>query len=262
MATMENAPTLNARERLIVALDLPGAEAAMRMAEGLRGCVGMFKVGMELFGAEGPALPRRLASGGEGVFLDLKFHDIPNTVRAAAREAAQLGVRIINVHACGGRKMMAAAREGVEIVGAGTKRPLVLAVTVLTSLAPEDLSQIGLAGSPEEAVVRLARLAASAGMDGVVASAREAAAIREACGPKFVIVTPGIRPAASAVQDQSRVSTPADAIRAGADYLVVGRPITGAANPEMAAAAVAAEIREAISAPKRGDATEERVHHG
>ncbi|MGH9354640.1 MAG: orotidine-5'-phosphate decarboxylase, partial [Terriglobia bacterium] len=216
-----------------------------------------------LFGADGPALPRRLASGGEGVFLDLKFHDIPNTVRAAAREAAQLGVRMINVHACGGRKMMAAAREGAEVVGAGPNRPLVLAVTVLTSLAPEDLSEIGLVGIPEEAVVRLARLAASAGMDGVVASAREAAAVREACGPQFVIVTPGIRPTASAVQDQARVATPADAIRAGADYLVVGRPITGAADPEAAATAVAAEIGKAISALKgAGGATGERVHHG
>lgn len=260
---MENASSLSARQRLIVALDLPGADAALRMAERLHGRVGMFKVGMELFGAEGPALPRRLASGGEGVFLDLKFHDIPNTVRAAAREAAQLGVRMINVHACGGRKMMAAAREGAESVSTETSRPLVLAVTVLTSLAAEDLGEIGLAGSPEEAVIRLAKLAASAGMDGVVASAREAAAIREACGPAFVIVAPGIRPAASAVQDQARVSTPADAIRAGADYLVVGRPITGAADPEVAAAAVAAEIGEAISAPKGvGGATGERVHHG
>ena|SRR5487761_273 len=257
MATMENSSTSAARERLIVALDLPSAAAALRMAERLHGHAGMFKVGMELFGAEGPALPRQLASRGERVFLDLKFHDIPNTVRAAAREAAQLGVRMINVHASGGRKMMKAAREGAESNGSGASRPLILAVTVLTSLAPEDLQEIGLAGSPEEAVVRLARLARSAGMDGVVASAREAAALREACGPKFVIVTPGIRPAASEAQDQARVSTPADAIRAGADYLVIGRPITGASDPAAAADAVVAEIHEAASAPGT-----ERVHHG
>ncbi|MGH9375672.1 MAG: orotidine-5'-phosphate decarboxylase [Terriglobia bacterium] len=254
MAAMKDASSPAAAERLIVALDLPSADAALRMAEKLHGHAGMFKVGMELFGAEGPALPRQLVSRSEGVFLDLKFHDIPNTVRAAAREAAQLGVRMINVHASGGRQMMAAAREGAE--SAGARRPLALAVTVLTSLAAEDLSEIGLAGTPEEAVIRLARLAQSAGMDGVVASAREAAAIREACGSEFVIVTPGIRPAASAVQDQARVSTPADAIRAGADYLVVGRPITGAADPAAAADAVAAEIQAALSA-----AGTERVHH-
>ncbi|MGH9771327.1 MAG: orotidine-5'-phosphate decarboxylase [Candidatus Acidiferrales bacterium] len=255
MAAMKDASSPAAAERLIVALDLPSTDAALRMAEKLHGHAGMFKVGMELFGAEGPALPRQLVSRSEGVFLDLKFHDIPNTVRAAAREAAQLGVRMINVHASGGRQMMAAAREGAE--SAGARRPLALAVTVLTSLAAEDLSEIGLAGTPEEAVIRLARLAQSAGMDGVVASAREAAAIREACGSEFVIVTPGIRPAASAVQDQARVSTPADAIRAGADYLVVGRPITGAADPAAAAEAVAAEIQLALSA-----AGTERVHHG
>jgi len=256
MTAMENSSISTARERLIVALDLPNADAALRMAEKLHGHAGMFKVGLELFGAEGPALPRRLASRGEGVFLDLKFHDIPNTVRAAAREAAQLGVRMINVHASGGRKMMAAAREGAESISSGASRPLMLAVTVLTSLGPEDLQETGVAGTPEEAVIRLARLAQSAGMDGVVASAREAAAIREACGPKFVIVTPGIRPVASAVQDQARVSTPADAVRAGADYLVVGRPITGAVDPAAAADAVAAEIQEAASALKPG-----RVHH-
>ncbi len=256
MATMENASASAARERLIVALDLPSSDAASRMAGKLHGHVGMFKVGMELFGAEGPALPRGLAARGEGVFLDLKFHDIPNTVRAAAREAAQLGVRMINVHASGGRKMMAAAREGVESVSSGASRPLILAVTALTSLTPEDLQEIGLAGTPEEAVIRLAQLAQRAGMDGVVASAKEAAAIRAACGQKFIIVTPGIRPAASAAQDQARVSTPADAIRAGADYLVVGRPITGAADPAAAADAVAAEIQEAISAPGA-----EKVHH-
>ncbi|MGH9435690.1 MAG: orotidine-5'-phosphate decarboxylase [Terriglobia bacterium] len=234
-----------ARSRLIVALDLPTADAASRMAERLQDHVGMFKVGFELFSAEGPVLPRYLAARGQGVFLDLKFHDIPNTVRAASREAAALGVSMFNVHASGGRKMMEAARDGALAGCAGGKRPLVLAVTVLTSLSPADLQELGVAGDPKDAVVRLARLAKSAGLDGVVASAREAAAIRMACGPDFTIVTPGIRPAASAAQDQARVATPADAIRAGADYLVVGRPITEAPNPEAAADAIVAEIEQA-----------------
>src|SRR5579875_1071043 len=224
MSRMNRSESINftpsARSRLIVALDFPSADAASRMAEKLRGHVGMFKVGFELFSAEGPVLPRYLVARGEGVFLDLKFHDIPNTVRAAAREAAS-----------------------------GGKRPLVLAVTVLTSLAGEDLRVIGLEGSPEEIVVRLAKLAQTAGLDGVVASAREARAIRRACGPDFVIVTPGIRPASSQAQDQVRVSTPADAIGAGADYLVVGRPITGAHDPAAAADIIVAEMEQAFRQP-------------
>lgn len=235
------------RSRLIAALDLPSADAASRMAEKLQGHVGMFKIGFELFSAEGPALPRYLAARGEGVFLDLKFHDIPNTVRAASREAAQLGVSMFNVHAAGGRKMMEAAREGAEAGQTGGKRSLVLAVTILTSLAQEDLEEVGIAGNPEQAVIRLAKLAQAAGLDGVVASAREAAGIRQACGPAFVIVTPGIRPAASQAQDQARVRTPADAIHAGADYLVVGRPITAARQPEVAADAIVAEMEQAFS---------------
>ncbi|MDE3179645.1 MAG: orotidine-5'-phosphate decarboxylase [Acidobacteriota bacterium] len=234
-----------ARARLCVALDLPTADAAARMAERLQEHAGMFKVGFELFSAEGPALARYLAARGEKVFLDLKFHDIPNTVRAASREAAELGVSMFNVHASGGRKMMEAAREGA-LAGfrekPGAKRPLVLAVTVLTSLAQADLQELGIAGSPHDAVIRLAMLAKSAGLDGVVASAQEAAAIRKACGPEFVIVTPGIRPASSAAGDQARVSAPADAVRAGADYLVVGRPITAAPDPAAAAEAIVREM--------------------
>jgi orotidine-5'-phosphate decarboxylase len=241
--------TPSARSRLIVALDFPSADAASRMAEKLRGHVGMFKVGFELFSAEGPVLPRYLVARGEGVFLDLKFHDIPNTVRAAAREATHLGVGMFNVHASGGLKMMEAARDGAREAASGGKRPLVLAVTVLTSLAGEDLRVIGLEGSPEEIVVRLAKLAQTAGLDGVVASAREARAIRRACGPDFVIVTPGIRPASSQAQDQVRVSTPADAIGAGADYLVVGRPITGAHDPAAAADIIVAEMEQAFRQP-------------
>jgi orotidine-5'-phosphate decarboxylase len=246
-----------ARNKLIVALDVPSSDAAAKMAEKLRGHVGMFKVGSELFCAEGPAVARYLVAGGDKVFLDLKFNDIPNTVRAAAREAAQLGVSMFNVHATGGRKMMEAALEGArEGAGsAGKPRSLVLAVTVLTSLAAGDLAEIGLAGSPEEAVVRLARLAQAAGLDGVVASAREIAAIRHACGPRFVIVTPGIRPASAPdgvasgrakPDDQARIATPIAALRSGADFLVVGRPITQAPDPAAAADAIVNEMEKAL----------------
>jgi orotidine-5'-phosphate decarboxylase len=244
-----NSDNLPARARLIVALDLPTADRASSMAEKLIGRVGMFKIGSELFGVEGPVLARNLTARGEGVFLDLKFHDIPNTVRGAAREAARLGVRMFNVHASGGRKMMEAAHEGA-LEGwsgqVGGKPPLVLAVTVLTSLGSEDLREIGLTGTPQEAAVRLALLAQSSGLDGVVASAQEAFIIRQVCGPGFVIVTPGIRPASSEANDQARISTPADAVQAGADYLVAGRPITSAREPESAADAIVAEIDRAL----------------
>lgn len=241
---------MTAKDKLIVALDVPSADAATRLAEKLHGHVGMFKVGSELFTAEGPVLPRFLAATGEKVFLDLKFHDIPNTVRAAAREAAQAGVSMLNVHAQGGLKMMEAALEGARAVekGEGRRaRPLVLAVTLLTSLERADLMDLGVAGSPEDVVVRLARLAQRAGLDGAVASAREIAALRAACGPSFVIVTPGIRPASTAVHDQVRIATPALAIEAGADYLVVGRPITEAPDPVAAADAIAAEMEKALA---------------
>jgi len=243
------------RNKLIVALDLPTGDAATRMAERLQGHVGMFKVGSELFTAEGPVPVRYLVATGHRVFLDLKFHDIPNTVRAAAREAAQLGVSMVNVHASGGRKMMEAALEGARSALATaegspgrsqgqsqTEGPKVLAVTILTSLETQDLEELGISGTPLEAVVRLARLAQGAGLDGVVASAREISAIRQACGPEFLIVTPGIRPASAATNDQARIATPASAIAAGADYLVVGRPITGAPDPAAAADAIVAEM--------------------
>lgn len=243
-----------ARDKLIAALDVPTAEAGARLADKLEGHVGAFKVGLENFSAEGPVLPRFLTSRNAKVFLDLKFHDIPNTVRAAAREAAHLGVAMLNVHALGGLKMMEAAREGAA-EGArdrgGPSRPLVLAVTVLTSLGPDDLIQLGLTGTPEDVVVRLARLAHEAGLDGVVASPREISAIRRALGPDFVIVTPGIRPATAEVNDQVRVSTPASAIQAGASYLVVGRPITGAADPAAAADEIVAEMEEALAASRK-----------
>jgi len=238
---------MSARDKLIVALDLPSADAALRLAEKLRDHVGMFKVGSELFTAEGPLLARFLSATAKKVFLDLKFHDIPNTVRAATRQAAQLGVGLLNVHASGGRKMMEAALEGAGEGGGAGKRPLVVAVTVLTSLESQDLDELGVSGTPEEAVVRLARLAQQAGLDGVVASAREIAAIRRACGARFLIVTPGIRPATAAANDQVRVATLERAIQAGADYLVVGRPITEASDPVAAADAIVAEMERGLA---------------
>ena len=235
---------MNGREKLIVALDLPNGNAATRLAETLEGHVGMFKVGSELFTAEGPVAVRYLVNTGHRVFLDLKFHDIPNTVRAAAREAAELGVSLMNVHASGGRKMMEAALEGVRSASAlgSEPRTKVLAVTALTSLESQDLDELGISGTPLEAVVRLARLAQSAGLDGVVASPREISALRQTCGPGFLIVTPGIRPASAAANDQARIATPASAIAAGTDYLVVGRPITAAPDPAAAADAIVNEM--------------------
>ena len=234
-----------ARDKLIVALDLPSADAATRLAGKLHGHAGMFKVGSELFTAEGPVLVRYLAAAGEKVFLDLKFHDIPNTVRAAAREAALAGASMLNVHALGGLKMMEAALEGARVADGKPLRPLVLAVTLLTSLERADLQDLGVTGSPEDVVVRLARLAQRAGLDGVVTSAREIVAVRAACRPRFIIVTPGIRPTSAAAHDQARIATPALAIEAGADYLVVGRPITEAPDPVAAAEAIVAEMERA-----------------
>jgi orotidine-5'-phosphate decarboxylase len=237
-----------ARDKLIVALDFSSAEAGARVADQLRGHVGMFKVGLENFSAEGPVLPRYLVAQRDKVFLDLKLHDIPNTVQAAARQAAQLGVSMFNVHAAGGRKMMEAAIEGAREGSAGRRdgsRPLVLGVTVLTSLAGGDLAELGISDTPEDAVVRLASLAKQSGLDGVVASPREITALRKALGPDFAIVTPGIRPATADANDQVRIATPASAIQAGASYLVVGRPITEAADPVAAADAIVAEIESA-----------------
>ncbi len=241
---------MSARDHLIVALDVPTAEAGVRVAESLRERAATFKVGAEVFSAEGPLLARHLALSGLQVFLDLKFHDIPNTVRGATREAAACGVRMLDVHAAGGRKMLEAAlegaREGAE--HAGHARPLVLAVTVLTSLTHADLEELGVRDGPEATVERWARLAQSAGLDGVVASAREIAIIRRACGPRFVIVTPGIRLPAAASNDQARTATPAAALHAGADYLVVGRPITRAPDPLAAAQAFLSEMEKGLAA--------------
>ena len=237
---------MQVRDKLIVALDFNTAQAATHMTDKLRGRVGMFKVGMEAFTSEGPMLARYLIDSGEKVFLDLKFLDIPNTVRGACRAAARMGVTLLNVHALGGRKMLRAAVEGAgEGATDGRPRPLVLAVTILTSLAAEDLGELAVAPvEPCSATLRMAQLAQSEGLDGVVASAKEVSALRNECGPDFVIVTPGIRPAGAAANDQSRTATPQAALDAGADYLVIGRPITAAEDPAAAAETILEEMQK------------------
>jgi len=231
--------------RIIVPLDVPSAAQALALADTLRGAVGGFKVGKELFTAAGPDVVRALVARGDRVFLDLKYHDIPNTVAGAVRSASELGVWMLNVHASGGRPMMEAARGAADDYSAkpGCTAPLVIAVTVLTSLDAATLASVGVAASPLDQVVMLARLAHAARLDGVVASPRETAAIRQACGPDFLIVTPGIRggAASSGPDDQQRTLTPAEAVAAGSSYLVVGRPITGAADPAAAAARILKE---------------------
>lgn len=230
--------------RVIVALDYADAAAALALAQRLDPVSCRLKVGKELFTAAGPALVEQLAARGFGVFLDLKYHDIPNTVAAACRSAAALGAWMINVHASGGRVMMQAAREAL----AGLAHPpQLIAVTVLTSLGAEDLREIGQAEAPQVLAERLARLAAQSGMDGVVCSAQEAPQLRRACGPAFCLVTPGIRPAGAGQDDQKRIVTPQAAIANGADYLVIGRPITRAPDPLAALERINAEIAGAGS---------------
>jgi orotidine-5'-phosphate decarboxylase len=231
---------MTAKDRLIVALDVKGADAARALVDRLSGQAGMFKVGSQLFTAAGPQLVREIVGRGEKVFLDLKYHDIPNTVANAVAEACQLGVSLMTVHALGGKAMMEAAVGALPAVGSR-----LLAVTILTSHDQASLGAIGLAGPVAESVQRLARLAQEAGADGIVASPLEAEMIRGACGPDFLIVTPGIRPSGAKADDQARAATPAAAIRAGASYVVVGRPISEAADPVAAAAAVVREIESA-----------------
>jgi orotidine-5'-phosphate decarboxylase len=231
--------------KLIVALDVETAAKAREMVNALRGIVGMFKIGSQLFTAAGPDLVREIVSSGGRVFLDLKFHDIPNTVAAAGVEATRLGVSIFNVHAAGGREMMrrtvAAVTECVH--DEGLIRPQIIAVTVLTSSNQTTLTELGFSSSPADLVRRFALLAKAAGMDGVVASPHEVGLIRAAVSkPGFIIVTPGVRPAGSAHGDQSRVTTPREALAAGADYLVVGRPILTAPNPARAAQQIVDEM--------------------
>jgi orotidine-5'-phosphate decarboxylase len=215
-------------KRVIVALDAPDAEAALALAARLDTRLCRVKVGKELFVAAGPGVVHRLQERGFEVFLDLKFHDIPNTVAGACRAAARLGVWMMNVHASGGEAMMRAAREAVEGVA---RPPLLIAVTVLTSLADADLAAVGFAGTAAENVERLARLARLNGMDGVVCSAQEAGTLRRATGEDFTLVTPGIRLPGDARGDQSRIVSPREAVKMGADYLVIGRPITQSPDP-------------------------------
>jgi orotidine-5'-phosphate decarboxylase len=216
------------RQRLIVALDVSTAAAARKIVAAVGDSAHVYKVGMQLYTAEGPAVVRDLVDSGRRVFLDLKYHDIPNTVGAAVRNASQLGVSMLTVHAAGGGKMLKAA---VEAAQSSDQNALVLAVTVLTSLDDAELSNIGVRGGVLDHVLRLAALALSNGCRGVVASAQEAGALREEFGSGFAIVTPGVRPAGSGPHDQARVVTPAEAIAAGASHIVVGRPITEALDP-------------------------------
>jgi orotidine-5'-phosphate decarboxylase len=232
---------MNARDRLIVALDVPNEADADALVNALAGRVGMFKVGSQLFTAAGPEFVRRLSARGEKVFLDLKYHDIPNTVASAVSAASRLGVSLLTVHALGGKAMMEAAMGALPAMGAR-----LLAVTVLTSHDEASLEALGLPPDVPQSVQRLARLAQAAGVDGVVASPHEVALVREACGLGFLVVTPGIRPTGARAGDQARAATPEAARRAGADYLVVGRPITEARDPAAAAAAVVDEM-ESVS---------------
>lgn len=228
----------NAR-RIIVALDYPDAVAARQFVARVRPDMCRLKVGKELFVAAGPAFVRELVEQGYDVFLDLKFHDIPNTVAQACKAAARLGVWMMNVHASGGPRMLAAAREALEGM---ENRPLLIAVTVLTSMGADELKAIGVDADAELQVLRLAGLTQAAGLDGVVCSAREATMLRQTLGTDFCLVTPGIRPAGSAAGDQTRILTPRQAISAGADYLVIGRPITQAADPLQVLQTIAREI--------------------
>ncbi len=236
------------RNPIVVALDVDTDRQALSLVDQLRGTVGMFKVGKQLFTAAGPDVVRRIIGMGERVFLDLKFHDIPNTVAKAGVEAVRLGVSIFNLHAMGGSKMMRAAVEAVKETTEreGIPRPLILGVTVLTSHSQESLTEVGIEKKLEDQVVALARLCESSEIDGVVASPQEIVPIRKAVdNPGFVILTPGVRPAGLALNDQSRVMTPAEAIKAGASFLVIGRPITGADDPLKAAQKIVEEIEQA-----------------
>jgi orotidine-5'-phosphate decarboxylase len=231
---------------ILVALDVESAAKAIALADALRGSVGGFKIGKQLFTAAGPAMVRELTAKGDRVFLDLKFHDIPNTVAGAVQSAVATGAWMVNVHASGGSAMMQAAAEAARKAAekSGQPRPLVIAVTVLTSMDNEGLAEIGVARPMLDQVVHLAALAKASGLDGVVASPQEVRAIRAACGTDFQIVTPGIRPAdQQGKDDQARTLTPAQAIAAGSSYLVIGRPITAAPDPRQAAEAITATLR-------------------
>ncbi len=239
------------RSSLVVALDFDSLTSAVKFAKQVADLVGMFKIGNQLFTAAGPAAVKEVAALGTGIFLDLKFHDIPNTVAGAVLSAAAMsGVQLVNVHALGGHAMLEAAVQAISAgVPMGADRPRLLAVTILTSMDQKTMKEVGIGGTPKLRVVKLAELAKKAGVDGVVASVEEAKAIRKACGRDFLIVTPGVRSESSAVEskseDQARKATPTEAIRAGADFLVVGRPILAAPDPRAAAQAIVDEIAAA-----------------
>jgi len=234
----EIAKGIDPHQRLIVALDVSTAAAAQNIVAAVGDSASTYKVGMQLYTAQGPQVVRELVASGRSVFLDLKYHDIPNTVGAAVGEAAKLGVSMLTVHASGSSKMLRAAAEAAQ------SRPelMILAVTILTSFDDADLERIGMTGSTEDSVLRLAALALMSGCHGIVASAQEAPALRHELGKNFALVTPGVRPAGAGVADQKRVVTPAEAIAAGASHIVVGRPITDAPDPAAAARAILAEI--------------------
>ena len=236
----------NGREKLLVALDVDSGDRALELAKGLRDVAGGFKVGSRLFTLEGPAIVRRIVDLGARVFLDLKFHDIPNQVAQTVEAAVQTGAWMVNVHTSGGSAMMnGAARAAAEAAAQrNVVKPILIGVTVLTSMDEPALRTIGIERRLLDQVIALARLARDAGLDGVVASPQETAAIRQACGPEFVIVTPGIRGATAGAEkhDQARTMGPGEAVRAGASYIVVGRPIVAAADPRSAAEAIVREL--------------------
>jgi orotidine-5'-phosphate decarboxylase len=230
--------------RIVVALDFPSADQALALAEQLDPQACRVKVGKELFTRSGPEVVRKLVDQGFDLFLDLKYHDIPNTVARACAAAADLGVWMVNVHASGGRKMMEAAREAL---GSGDNTPLLIAVTVLTSMDQNDLIELNIADTPANQVLRLAQLAESAGMDGVVCSPQEITLLRERISAEFKLVTPGIRPAGSATGDQKRIMTPSQAVALGSDWLVIGRPITAAEDPLAALNAINQELAQELA---------------
>src|SRR5690242_15786259 len=237
--TLGSPASTGMRDRLIVALDVPNAAAAQALVQRVGDAAGIYKVGLQLFTAEGPGLVRDLVRSGRRVFLDLKLHDIPNTVSHAVKAAMDLGAHMLTVHASGGAAMLRAATE------AGGGRVNILAVTVLTSLNDEDMQEIGVSGRVSDQALRMAALAQSAGCQGIVSSPREALAVRRALGEGFAIVTPGIRPAGAETNDQQRIATPAQAISNGVSHIVVGRPITHASDPAKAAAAIISEMEQA-----------------
>ncbi len=232
---------MQAKPELVVALDVSSAAEAQRIVTLIGDSVSIFKVGKQLFTAEGPGIVRDLIAGGRRVFLDLKFHDIPHTVAEAVRAAAAMNVHMLTVHASGGRRMLEAA---TEVVRDKAQRPLILAVTVITSFTDEDLAEIAVPATVTEQVKHLAALAKRCACDGAVSSPREAANVRRIFGPQVPVVTPGIRPEGSSTDDQARIATPAAAIRAGASHLVVGRPITASADPFAAARSIIREMEE------------------